>query len=1070
MIVPRFRSMLWILFVLGACFCSEKLNAQRNTASIVGNVADPAGNVVPKASIEVINDDTSQGYKTVADDTGSFTILQLAPGHYTMKVSQAGFKLYVQKGIVLNVEDRPQVNVILQVGSVAESVTVNAENSLVELTQASIGALIDNVNTHELPLNGRQFLQLALVLPGVSAAAGGQTVARGGGPRNIGVQAAGNRATNNTFVIDGVDSFGFRFKNTSLRPSVASIDQFKVLESPYDPQYGVVSGLTVNIITKSGTNQLHGEIFEFFRNDVLNARNFFGTKKPTYRQNQYGGTAGFPIIRDRTFFFGSYEGLRVSQGLSSTSIVPTAAEASGNFSADSKPIIDPATGTAFPGNIIPKNRISPIATKLLTFYPAPNANGSGYNYLNAASDTIKEYQFVSRIDHKLSENWRVFGRYSIDDANRYTPGAIPLFGTYGLMTVQNFAFGSTYIFGPNTVFDLRIGYNRENALNTSQQLGKQTVETFGISGLSLGGAPSVDGVPNVSIQGFTGLGDATYSPEGRVENSEQIIPNLIHIAGKHTLRAGTTIWPVQLNRVAVSGVERGQFSFTNLYTKGSTGLPDFELGNVQQAVLDKGRGREDARSILQSYYVADDIRASSRLTLNVGLRYELTPAFVDKGNRLSTFIAEGDGKIVIANDPANGFSGRKRRSLYGTPLSRFYPRFGFAYDPTGKGNTVVRGGYGVFGNIAIFNSEFLGALNAPFVVERTYSANPSAGVNLPLSNPFTNPDAGGLPGGLELTPGFKLAYMQQWSLGIQRQLTSSLGLDLEYIGSKGTNLDGLRYINQGALKGTSPVAYYRPFQTFGSFLAADSFAYSNYNSLQAKLTRRYVNGLTFIAGYTYGHSLDNNPGEGGGSGGQSILMDTTRPSLDYASSDFDLKHRFTLSGVWNLPIGKGKALLANQNSMVSHLVSDWRISGLFQAQTGFPFTVFQNGNRSGTFGGPERASITCNPVLSGSAKGRTSWFKTSCFTPSAPGTFGNSGRNILRYAGQNNVDFAVMRSFPFGESRFVEFRGELFNAFNHTQFSSIGGVGGNVSTPASFGIYTSAQPPRIAQFALRIVY
>jgi len=1023
--------------------------------------------MIPKATVELTNNGTSQGYKTTSDDSGNFTFLQLAPGAYILKVSQPGFQVYVQKNIVLNVEDRPEIRAVLQVGSTSESVTVNAENSGIELTQASIGALIDNVNTHELPLNGRQFLQLALVLPCVSSAAGGQTVARGGGPRNVGVQAAGNRATNNTFVIDGVDSFGFRFKNTSLRPSVASIDQFKVLESPYDPQYGVVSGLTVNIITKSGTNQVHGEVFEFFRNDVLNARNYFDAKKPAYHQNQYGGTIGLPIIKDKTFFFGSYEGLRLNQGLSRTSIVPTAAELRGDFSAYSTPVINPLTGTQFPGNVIPT--IFPIASKFLSFFPASNANGSGYNYLNASSDTIKEYQFVSRIDHKVSDKWKIFGRYSIDDTNRYTPGTLPSFGTYGLMTVQNIALGSTYVFGPNTVFDLRIGYNRENALNTSQQIGKQTAASFGISGLSLAGDPSVDGVPQVNIQGFSSVGDAGYSPEGRVENSEQIIPNLIHVAGRHTLHAGATIWPVQLNRVSVSGVQRGQFNFTNLYTKAATGLPDFELGYVQQAVLDTGRGREDARSILQGYYFADDFRVNSRLTLNLGLRYELTPAFVDKGNRLSTFIPEGSGKIVIAGDPGNGFTGRKNRALYGTPYTRFYPRLGFAYDVTGKGTTVLRGGYGVFGNIAIFNSEFLSALNPPFVVERTYASNPSAGVNVPLSDPFTNPKSGGLPGGLELTPGFKLGYVQQWSLGVQRQLTSSLALDLEYIGNKGSDLDGLRYINQGALAGSSPAAYYRPFQNFGLFLAADSFAYSNYNSLQAKLTRGFVHGLTFIAGYTYGHSLDNNGGEGGGSGGQFILMDTTRPSLDYASSDFDLRHRFTLSGVWDLPIGEGKSLLGNQTGILSYLVSGWRISGLWQAQTGFPFTVAQDGNRSGTFGS-ERAQLTCSGTQLQAAQTRTSWFNTSCFAPSPLGAFGDSGRNILRYAGQNNVDFALMRNFPFGESRFVELRSELFNAFNHTQFNSTGGVGADVSVPRSFGVYTSAQPPRIAQFSLRVVF
>jgi hypothetical protein len=1045
--------------------------AQRNTASVFGTVVDPKGNVVSHANVELVGNETAQKFETVSDEGGRFTLLQIPPGRYSLNVSQSGFKQYSQRDLVLNVEDRPELNVNLELGATAESITVEADNPVIDPTQANVGALIDSVNTHELPLDGRQFLDLALVLPGVSTAAGGQTEARGGGPRNVGVQGAGNRATNNTFVIDGVDSFGFRFKNTSLRPSVASIDQFKVLESPYDPEYGVVSGLVVNIITKSGTNELHGEAFEFFRNDALNARNYFAATKPSYEQNQFGGTTGFPIRKDKTFFFGSYERLNLSAGASTTSIVPTAKEASGDFSNSSTAVIDPTTGLQFPGNVIPPNRISSIASQFLKFFPAPNASGQGYNYLNSMQQTTTEYQEVGRIDHAVSPKWRTFGRYSIDSTNLYQPGNLPLFGLNNDMAVQNVALGMTYTLSPNTILDMHIGYNRENALNISQQVGKQTVASFGITGLNLSDDPSVDGIPSAAIQGYTPVGDSGYSPEGRRENSEQFIPNFLHTAGRHTLRLGATIWPLQLNNVSVSGTQRGQFIATNLYTSAATGLPDFELGDLEQAVLDTGRGREDARSVLMSVYVGDDLRFSPRLTINAGLRYELSPAFVDKGNRISTFVPQGSGVIVVAGSPLNGFSGRANRALYDTPYLRFLPRLGFAYDLGGKGKTVLRGGYGMFGNIAIFNSQFLGALNPPFVVTRDYVADPSIGVDVQLSDPFAvNPLAGGLPGGLEFTSTFKQAYVQQWSLGIQRELTSSLGLDVEYVGNKGTHLDGLRTINQGGLNGTNNVAYYRPFQNFGGFLAADSFANSVYHSLQVKLTRNFSHGLTFISGYTYGHSLDTSPGEGMGSGGEYELQDTTNPRGDYGNSDFDIRHRFTLSGVWSLPFGPGKTILGEQSGILSRVVRDWRVSGIWQAQTGFPFTVSQDGDRSGTGAGNERADLLCTSSKAQGARNRTNWFDTSCFAQSSLGTFGSSGRNMMRYAGQDNVDFSLMRSFPFMEKRYVELRGELYNALNHTQFGTTGGVGADASAPGSFGIYTSAQPPRIAQVALRLVY
>lgn len=1056
-----------IVVLVAMSFCCA-LYAQRNSTSVFGNITDPSGAPVADAQVRILNLNTSLAKSINSDERGNFTLVDLDPGNYSLQISKTGFKNYVQNNIVLNVDQRPQLNVSLILGDTAETVTVNEGVPLVEVTHANVGGMIENAAVQQLPLNGRQFLQLALLLPGVSPAAGGQTTSRGGGPRQVGVQLGGNRATNNTYLIDGVDSFGFRFKNTSLRPSVASMQEFKVLEAPYDAQYGVASGITVNVITKSGGNQIHGELFEFLRNDKFDARNFFDQRKAAYRQNQFGGTLGFPIIKDKTFGFVSYEGLKVRRGQAIGSIVPTAQELRGDFSRDPSPIRDPLTNQVFAGNQIPNSRIRDVSRRFLDLYPGVNTSLASPNYINNSSDRIDEYQWAARMDHSFNESLRLFSRYSLSNVDRYTPGSLPQFGTYNLMTVQNAALGLTYVVSPQSIIDLRIGFNREDARNSSQQIGQMSSAAFGITGLSV--PPSLDGVPNVSVLGMAGLGDASYSPETRVENSEQILVNATRLTGRHSIRYGANVWLTQLNNVAAPGRQRGAFTFNSALTGGSTGLPALMLGTPTQADVDIGVGREDARGTLYNFYVMDDFRVNRRLTLNVGLRYELRSSFVDKENRLSTFIPEGEGRIAIAGDPNNGFSGRANRSLYPTPKTNFAPRFGFAYDLTGDSKTVLRGGYGIFWNLAIFNSQFLSALNAPFVEARTYQSSPAQGVVLDLAAPFSaNPLAGGLPGGLMITSWFKQGYMQQWSMSIQRQLSENFSLDVSYLANKGTSLDSLRIINQGALPGTPNAAYYRQFPKFGLFTAADSHGDSIYHSLQTKLVRRFSTGFMFISSYNWGHAIDNSSGEGGGSGGQFTAMDDRNTSLDRGNADFDVRHRVAISGVYDLPFGKGKRWASNASGLIGKLVEGWQLNTIWQWQTGLPLNVVQSGNRTGTFGGAERADRTCDGNLSRGERTRERWFDTSCFSVAPLGVFGNGSRGSIRYDGINSLDFSMIKKTFLSDSRYVEFRAESFNLPNRTKFSN-GGLGNNVTAPAAFGVYTSANDARILQFALRFIF
>jgi hypothetical protein len=1045
------------------------LSAQRNTASIFGTVTDASGAIIPGVSVRITNDDTGQESASVSDALGNFILPDLAPGRYTLSASMKGFKQFVRKDLRLDVDERPQINVVLQVGDVAEVVTVNEAAPVVDATHANVGGVVGNVFAQELPLNGRQFLQLGLLMPGTSPAAGGQTIARGGGPRNIGVQAAGNRATNNDYLIDGVDSFGFRFKNTSLRPSVASIEEFKILESPYDPQYGTASGMQVTVITKSGTNSFHGELFEFLRNDKMDARNFFNAKKAPYRQNQFGGALGGPVIKNKTFFFASVESFRSRQGLAVSGQVPTDAQKAGNFSSDPVKIIDPLSKTPFPNNIIPDQRISEVSKKFLQYWPEPNTALASPNFINAASGRVNDDQYVFRGDHTFSDRWKLFARYSFSNVDTFTPGAMPGFAGTASMTVQNAVLGATCILSPKTFLDIRLGYNRENAINSSEQIGKGHIAQFGIPGVAV--TPQIDGIPNVSVTGFSTIGDLTNAPEGRVENSEQLQANYTHIVGRHTLKAGGNVWPVQLNRVILSAYDRGVYSFTNAYTSASTGFPDFLLGMMLGSNRQEGFIREDALTTLYNLYGGDDFRVSPRLTVSLGLRYELRPAFIDRHNHIATWLPQNGGRFVVAGDPNNGFTGRANRALYTTPAKNFAPRVSLAYDLFGNGKTILRTGYGIFYNLAIFNGEFFNALSPPYVYLDSYTANPGAGQFLTFANPFPSSGAlGGQPGGQFVAWNLKSGYVQQWSFGIQRQLAENLGLDVSYVANKGTSLDGVRKMNQGALPTVVNPAYYRPDPNFGTFTVMDSFGDSNYESLQAKLTRRFSKGATFIAGYTYGHAIDNANGEGGGSGSSLFAQDNNNIRAERGNSDYDVRHRFTLSGVYDLPFGPGKHFLGSSRGAPAKIIGGWQATVIYQTQTGFPFTVTQSGNRSLTNASNERANRLCNGNLPGDQRTRARWFDTSCFALSPLGTFGNGSRNILRYPGQNNLDFSLLKSMQFTESKRLEFRAEFFNLPNHTQFLLTGGIGSNVSSRTTFGVVSQAQDPRITQLSLRFLF
>jgi hypothetical protein len=1058
--------------ILSAFLFYQLAAGQTTVASITGIVKDPKGAVVPGVTIIVKNIRTNERRTTTTDENGLYRIFNLLPGEYTLRAEQQGFRPYVQSGIALEVAQAARIDIVLQPGEVKEEMVVVGQVPLVNTENANIGTVINKREVLELPLNGRQYLQLAYLVPGAAPAVKSHVTLRGSGPNNIGLQLSGGRASNNSYLIDGIESSGFRFRNTSLQPSIEMIQEFKVQTSPYDPQYGYFSNGQVNVATKLGTNEFHGTVFEFLRNDVFDARNFFDIKKAPFKRNQFGWVLGGPVARDRTFFFAGMEWLRFRRGVTATAQVPTAAERAGDFSADPRPVIDPMTGQPFPNNRIPADRIHPIARTLVNLYPLPNAPFQRPNFVSSESRRLNWDLYNFRLDHNVSDRWRLFGRYTYSKTSDFTPGAIPKFGLFNELVVQNVAFVNTFTFTPNLIAELRLGYNRERAINTSEQVGRfRGTQVLGIQGLPPL-PPELDGYPAVNITGFTTIGDLSFAPETRVENAQQIVFNLTNIQGKHTLRAGVDIRPLQFNNVSVLAFNRGVFTFTNFLTGASSGLPEFLLGLPQVAQRTRGVPRADARSTLFAFYVGDDYKVNPRFTINYGIRYELYQPFVDKQNRMSVFVPDGyldpprPGQILVAGDPNNGFRGRRNRALYPYTKRNWGPRLGITVDPTGKGKMAIRAGYGIYYNVALWNGIFLAWNNIPFRVDETFRANPAAGLTLSLTAPFPEGRVAGVPGGRNLAVDFKDGYVQQWSFGIQYQLASDLMFDLSYVGSKGTNLDNIAWVNQGAVPGTPKAPYFRPFPNFGTFLTTFSNSNSNYHSLQLQAQKRFSKGLMLISSYTYSHSIDNSPGAGGGGSEQFFPQDPRNLRAERAHSDYDQRHRATFTGIYELPFGPGRPYL-NISGFAGKLIGGWQIGGIWTLASGTPWTPRVSGDRSLTGGLTDRPNRIRDGNLPVSQRRRERWFDTGAFPIQPVGEFGNSGRNVIEGPGFNNFDFSLIKKTTITETVYVEFRAEFFNLFNRTNF---GGPGIIANAPATFGVISSAFDPRILQFGLKVFF
>ncbi len=1069
------------------------LAAQGVRATIVGRVTDDSGAVVPGAKITITNVGTNESRDVIVNDNGEYAIPQLAPGQYTLTAEFAGFNKVVRPGIVLETSQQARFDITLKVGNVVEEVQVNAEALLVTTENASLGNVVDQKKIVELPLNGRDYLQLAFLAPNVFAPAQGSTLGFRGG-----LNIAGNSEVANQYLLDGIDNNDETTNQPLHRPILDAVREFKVLTGTYSAEYGRQAGGQIIVTTQSGTNAFHGSVWEFHRNSALDARNFFAPQKPSFRRNQFGGVLGGPIKKDQTFFFVGYEGQRRGQQEAALATVPLVAFRNGDFSSVSTPIRNPFNGGTFSGNQIPQSMWSKQGVGLLALYPAPNRAGSP-NFVSAATGRFTLDQWSARVDHRFSPNDSIYAAYEFADSAEFYALSNPLcsardvpgYGCDELQRTQHAVTVWTHIFSPRLVNEARVGYTRFGFYRLQEDRDVNVIQSLGIGGLTDAGVtPLNNGAPQTQITGFTTIGGPTNLPQGRHDNTYNYIENMTFITGTHSMKFGFDIRRFLFNSFFTS-FGRGAFVFDGTFT--GNAVADLLLGMPRQADRNLGTPFHNSMTFSSGYYFQDDWKITPKLTLNLGLRYDLDLPEVERVNKIASFDptrntikVAGGLEYYIDNNNPTGLSSRPRpelgRRLWKTDKNNFGPRIGLAWRPFGGTGTVLRAGFGTFYNHQIVGNGLTPlSRNSPFRLRQT--SGPFQSTDRPnLSDAFSGIPSVVAPG---IDPNFATAYINQWSFGVQREVASNLVVDASYFGSQGHKLPLSWNINQ-ALPGSGSVNSRRPYPGYGSITGGyiSSIGNSNFNGLTLRVERRMTKGLSLISSYAWSKAIDDGANISSGSdAGSSFAQDARNLRAERAVSDFDVNHRYVFSFVYALSLEKAR------NKMLRAIASGWQMTGILSLQTGPPFSVQSGRDESNTGGG----TTTDRPNLIGdwrvSQRTPDRWFnpctllangtQRNCLPGDQPawqinavGTFGNVGRNTLRSDGLKNFDLGLSRSFGISEDVSLQIRTEIFNLANHPNFgipqqSAASGSFASVQR-AAFQSQTGAQ--RQIQFGAKIVF
>ncbi len=1044
------------------------------TTSLVGTVSDSSGKVIAGAKVTAVEARTGDTYNTTTNEQGYYSIDFVRVGVYNVTVEQPGFQKVTSKNIPVDINQTVRTDVTLPVGAVSQSVTVEATVTAIKTDDATVSEILGTRAVSELPLNGRDVMTLAVTTPGVLLGPKSSPSATPPGDDFVG---AGTREIQNSLSLDGISIMNNLITNTPTRPMVESIQEVEVQTGTYSAQYGAYLGVHINMITKSGTNAVHGNLVEFLRNQVLDARNFFTlptpanptASKPPLRQNQFGvefdGPVWIPKLyngRDKTFFMASYEGFRLVQQSTSLSTEMPTAFFNGDFSGVPAASItggvikDPLNGNApFPGNIIPAARISPIVQKLQQYFPAPNLPGLSSNFSVPVPTTGRYNQTVDRIDHNIGDKIRLNVRAHWQEWNVFGGNAIPINASTTPTTVTNYTIGYTHTLTPSLVNDLRVGRNffntaTVNPFATGAQAGSGTA--LGIPGFNGDTQYNNPGIPDFGITGFNGLGSAStnwYQNDSTMQLSEQISWS----RGSHNIMAGLEFRRLATGRSAVNSA-RGTFTFNGTLT--GYAPADFVLGLPQSFATAGPEIRGRVAEWRDGFFVLDKWQVSRKLTLNYGLRYELpTVAYTINGN---ASLLNADQTALVVGKPGFHFTGPQHKD--------WAPRVGMAYRFTEK--TVFRAGGGIYYNPNQTNSFTFLNTNPPFspIFQCTYSTGLTP---ISLSNPFGVPAACPIPGSnngaLIVTDPYDqpTPRMNQWSAGLERQLWSGGGFELQYLGSHSYHLDRSFY-NNTPLPGPGAVNSRRPNKLFGPIRTINNDEIANYESMSAIFRQRMTRGLQILGSYTWAHTLDVTTDSNGGG----TPMNPYWWKADYGNSNWDIRHRFVATFVYDIPF------FNVSNPVLRGAFSHWQSNGIITLQTGVPFNVTTGTDTANTASsGSYRPDLVHAPTANCGRGHLIGCIDATAFTvadlyPITPGNYayGNAGRNLLHGPGSEVVNLSVMKNFPIRERVRFQFRFETFALLNHANF---GNPASTINT-GSFGNITSASGNRNIQLGAKLMF
>jgi Carboxypeptidase regulatory-like domain/TonB dependent receptor-like, beta-barrel len=1149
---------------------------QQVNATLSGTVRDASGAVVPQAILTVKNVSTGGVTTTVSDGSGNYIFPSLPPATYILSAEKSGFNTTAISNIALAVYEKSTIDIVLRLGQVRQTVEVKGAAPLVSTTSASVGTLIGERETLDLPLNARRTSELALLVPAVANTSGNSLTSasgNGSGFNQTSFSSVGSTSASNLVLIDGMLNRALNNGGFALDLAPEMVKEFKIQNNVYDATYGVAAGAVMNIVTPSGTNQFHGSAWDYLRNKVLDARNFFalnqtdpstgadipGSARPEFIRNQFGFSVGGPIRKNKTFFFGSYEALRLVQGQTSTSVVPTAAERAGDFSSfltgqttnlcgaggpanlnfDSGQLFDPAseyqftcpTGSALagstilagqpvPGNIV--SSINPVAQKVLSLFPTPNAPGI-VNFINGKPLREKDDTILIRIDENISAKDQLFGHYVFGNSNIFYPGNFDPFNTFQHYRGQNGVIGWTHVFSPTLLSEARVGilrgYQNRECAECPHPPG--TLAGFGIQGVTAS-SPQTEIVPDILFANFAEWGDGGYNPDILPDMLEKYEGTLTKIRGRHTIAVGGDFNFYQLLGYQDPAQLNGQIFYNGQYSSLAGAVPDVstisDLADMELGFPSSGNYMKNA--FVNEYvgggwfslFGQDSIRVSDRLSVQLGLRWEYRKQPYDKHDKIATIFplsnsyAPGDALLVTAlPDAANdalcsqpyfisasgqclvmtsaqrvqyGLTGGKRRQVsQGDNWHSFAPRLGVSWRPTNSNSLVIHGGAGIFYDLPETNQLVAYNNNNP-VNSQTLLYEPAIGEPPPLTNGaptttetmFAGAAGAAVPlsavgGQVQALPMYFTPTVYEWSLMVDSQFAQNWALEVGYIGNRGVHLSTYYSPGNQAKPGVSDIGPRRVWPDLGAYTYNAYNGISRYNALTARVTKRFSQGLSVLAAYTYSKQMDFN---GGDSSEITLLQDANNPMASYSVGDIDIPQVLSISPIWELPLGSGQRYL-NRTGLVNALAGGWEFSGIITFHSGNPFTIYSPDDYSNSGSASPQPDRTCNGA---GPKTVEEWFNTSCFTTAYLGLalangaprFGNSGRNILFGPGLNQWDVSLIKRNKISERFSLEFRAEFFNLFNHPHF----GNPASTTDTGDFGLVEGAGSPRDIQFGLKL--